>query len=116
MAKEELLWTAWGKRDTETFKKNLTGDAVQIGPSGAYSGRESILQAMGRQSCNFTDFDPENVEMRQLSKDVIVLSYAYAQKGTCNGDPIPARVMATSIYVQKDGRWLAAHYHESPLD
>jgi uncharacterized protein (TIGR02246 family) len=116
MAKEEALWTAWGKRDAETFRKNLTSDAAQIGSSGAYTGLESILDAMGKQSCSMSNFDADKIQMRRLSKDVIVLNYAYTQKGACNGVALPARVMATSIYVQKEGRWLSAHYHESPLN
>ena len=115
MAKEELLWTAWGKNDAETFRKNVAGDAVQIGSSGAYDSLEAILQAMNKQSCSMSDFDARDVKMRKLSGEVIVLNYTYSQKGICNGDSLPPRLSVTSIYVQKEGRWMAAHYHESPL-
>jgi len=116
MAKEEMLFTAWGKKDAEAFKKNLTEDSVQIGSSGSYSGRGSILKAMGTQTCDMRNFDAQDVVMRKLSQDVIVLNYTFTQEGTCNGKKLPARLSATSIYVQKDGQWKSALYHESPID
>jgi len=116
MAKEEMLWTAWGRQDAESFKSNLTQDAVQIGSSGSYTGLDSILKAMSAQSCEMRNFDAKNVTSRELSPDVVVLNYTYTQEGTCNGRTLPAHLSATSIYVRKDGKWKSAHYHESPLD
>ena len=116
MAKEELLWTAWGKNDAETFKKNLTKDAVQIGSSGSYSGLDSILKAMGTESCDMRNFNAQQVAMRKLSEDVIVLNYTFTQEGTCNGEKLPPRLSATSIYVNNGGQWMSTHYQESPID
>lgn len=116
MKKEEMLWTAWGKKDAETFKKHVTGDAVQIGSSGSYNGLESILKAMGRQSCDMRNFGAQDVAMRKLSQDVIVLNYTLTQEGTCDGKKLSPRMSATSIYVQKDGHWKSTHYQESPID
>lgn len=70
MAREELLWAAWGKNDAETFRKNVTDDAVQIGSSGAYGSLEAILQAMNTQSCSMSEFEARDVKMRRLSGDV----------------------------------------------
>ena len=116
MTKEEMLFTAWGKKDAETFKKHLTEDAVQIGSSGSYSGLESILKAMSNQSCDMRNFKAQQVAMRKLSQDVVVLNYTFTQEGTCNGEKLPTRLSATSIYVQKGGRWMSTHYQESPID
>lgn len=116
IAKEEKLFTAWGKKDAETYKKHLTEDAVQIGSSGSYSGLESILTAMGKQSCDMRNFGAKEVAMRKLSQDVVVLNYTLTQEVTCDGKKLPTRMSATSIYVQKGGRWMSTHYHESPID
>ncbi len=116
MTKEEMLFTAWGKKDAETFKKHLTEDAVQIGSSGSYSGLESILKAMGKQSCDMRNFGAKDVVMRKLSQDVVVLNYTLTQEVTCDGKKLPTRMSATSIYVQKGGRWMSTLYHESPID
>jgi hypothetical protein len=116
MAKEEMLWTAWGKKDASTFKNNLTEDAVQIGSSGSYSGLDSILKAMGTQTCEMRNFDAKDVGMRKLSQDVVALNYTYTQEGKCNGEKLPPRLSVTSIYVNKGGKWTSAHYHESPTD
>jgi uncharacterized protein (TIGR02246 family) len=116
MKKEEMLWTAWGKKDAATFEKYLTEDAVQIGASGSDFSRESILRSMEMQSCDMRNFGAQDVAMRKLSDDVIVLNYTLTQEGECNGKKLSPRMSATSIYVQKDGRWLSTHYQESPLD
>lgn len=116
MTKEEMLFTAWGKKDAETYKKHLTEDAVQIGSSGSYSGLESILKAMGKQSCDMRNFGAKDAVMRKLSQDVVVLNYTLNQEVTCDGKKLPTRMSATSIYVQKGGRWMSTLYHESPID
>lgn len=116
MTMEKTLWTAWGKKDAETFKKHLTKDAVQIGSSGSYSGLESILKAMGTQSCDMRNFGAQDVAMRKLSEHVVVLNYTLTQEGTCDGKKLSPRMSATSIYVKKDGDWMSTHYQESPID
>jgi uncharacterized protein (TIGR02246 family) len=116
MTKEESLWTAWGKKDAETYKKHMTDDAVQIGSSGSYRGLESILKAMGTVSCDMRNFGAEDVAMRKLSQDVVVLNYTLTQEGTCDGQKLAPRMSATSIYVQKNGHWMSTHYQESAMD
>ena len=111
-----MLFTAWGKKDAETFKKNMTADGVQIGSSGVYKDLESILKAMGKQSCDMRNFRAEGVAIRKLSQDVVVLNYIFTQEVTCDGKKLPSRLAATSIYVQKGGNWLSTLYHESPIE
>jgi uncharacterized protein (TIGR02246 family) len=115
MAKEEALFNAWGKKDAETFKKYVAEDAVQIGSSGSYMNLESILKAMGAQSCDMHGFGAQDIAMRKLSPDVVVLNYTLTQAGTCDGEALSPRMSVTSIYVQKDDRWMSTHYHESPI-
>jgi len=116
MAKEQMLWTAWGAKDAEAFRNNLTADSVQIGSAGIYNGLDAILTAMSSQKCDMRNFDAQDVEMRRLGRDVVVLNYTFTQEGVCNGDKLSPRLSATSIYVQKGESWLSAHYHESPIN
>jgi uncharacterized protein (TIGR02246 family) len=117
VAMDKAQWTAWSKKDGEVFRKTLTPDAVQIvAGSGALAGRDTIADAVAGLSCDVKSFDFQDVKLRQLTPDVAILSYTATQDSTCDGAKLPAKVQATSVYVQKNGKWLSANYQETAVD
>lgn len=43
------------------------------------------------------------------------MTYKAKQDTTCGGNKVPAEVVASSVYVNKGGKWLAASHQESPV-
>ena len=57
MAIEKSLWTAWGKKDGEPFKKVLTADAVEVVAGAApIVGREEIAKSITVLPCELRSF------------------------------------------------------------
>lgn len=117
IAIEKRLWTAWGKKDAEPTRKSLTTDAVMIVAGTApIAGRDAIAKAISTLPCELRSFDFQNVELRQLTSDVVVLSYTATQDASCEGKKLPAKIRSTSIYVRQKGNWLQASYQETPIE
>lgn len=117
MAVEKALWTAWGKKDGEPFKKHLTADALEMVASTTPAfGRDAIVKDITTMPCELRGFTHADPKLRKISKDVVVLSYTATQDATCSGKKMPPKVFSTSIYVQQKGKWLQTQYQETPLD
>ena len=117
LAVEKSLWTAWGKKDGEPFKKALTADVVQIvAGTTPIVGREALVKVITTLPCELKSFAFQDARLRKLSAEVVALSYVATQDASCEGKKLPAKIQSTSIYVKQKGKWLQAHYQETPLD
>lgn len=117
LAVEKSLWTAWGKKDGEPFKKYLTVDAVEVvaGTTPVF-GRDAIVKVITTLPCELRSFSFANGKLRRLSQDVVALSYTATQDASCEGKKLPPQIHATSIYLKQKGKWLQTSYQETPLD
>ena len=117
LALDKAQWTAWGKKDGDVFRNNLTEDAVQI-VAGVppVVGRDAIAAGISSNSCELTSFDFHDAKLRQITPDVAILSYTATQDTSCDGTKLPAKVNVTSVYVKQKGKWLSASYQETPAD
>jgi uncharacterized protein (TIGR02246 family) len=117
MSIEKTLWTAWGKKDGEPFKKMLTADAVEMVAGTAPTvGRDAIVKEITTLPCELRGFTHQDGKVRKLGKDVVILSYTATQDATCAGKKMPPRVYATSVYVLQKGKWMQTNYQETPLE
>lgn len=117
MAQEKMLWTAWGKKDGEPFKKHLTADAVEIIAGAAPAiGLDAIVKDITTHTCEIKSFAHQNPKLRKLGADVLVLTYTATQDTTCGATKLPTKVFATVIYVRQKGKWMQTQYQETPID
>ena len=117
MAIEKNLWTSWGKKDGEPFRKSLTADAVEMVAGTAPTiGRDAIAKDITSMPCELRSFAHSDARLRKLSKDVVILSYTATQDATCAGKKMPPKVFATSVYVLQKGKWMQTQYQETPID
>jgi uncharacterized protein (TIGR02246 family) len=117
IAMEKANWTAWGKKDGATATKNSTADSVQtIAGVGTLVGRDAIAKETSAHTCVMKSFDFQDPKLRQLTPDVVIISYTATQDTTCDGVKLPAKVQATTVYVKQSGKWLSANYQETPVE
>ncbi|HEX2465348.1 MAG TPA: nuclear transport factor 2 family protein [Thermoanaerobaculia bacterium] len=117
LAMDKAQWTAWGKKDGATAGKYITEDHVQvIAGIGAVAGRDAVVKATNGLTCELKSFDFSGAKLRQVAPGVAILSYTATQDTTCDGTKLPPKLQVTSVYVQKDGKWLSANYQETPVE
>ena len=112
IATEQKLWNAWKSKDVKPFRANLTADSVLVNENGVAT-KATILQQMGSSNCDVKSFELSDIKVAFLASNVAVITYKSSQEGTCEGQALPAAVWASSVYVMRGGKWLAASHQET---
>ncbi len=112
IATEKKLWEAWKNKDAKPFKANLSADSVMIADSGV-SGKDQAIKDLTEAPCEVKSYTLSDFKVTFLSSGTALLTYKGAAEGTCGGAAIPS-VWASSLYVNRGGKWLAASHQETP--
>jgi hypothetical protein len=113
IATEQKLWNAWKNKDIKPFRANLSPESLQVSDSGV-ADRATILKSMEGMDCEVRSFSLSDIKVVFLASNVAMITYKGTQDATCGGQTIPPAVWASSTYVQRGGRWLAASHQETP--
>ena len=111
-ASETKLWEAWKNKDAKPFKANLSADSVIIGDSGV-QGKSDAIKDLTSAPCEVKSFKLSDWKLTMLNSSTALITYKASAEGTCAGTPIPT-VWASSIWVNRGGKWLAASHQETP--
>jgi hypothetical protein len=116
-AREKAGWTAWGKKEGEWYRGTMTEDAVLV-VAGAEpaTGRDKMIADTNNHNCEMKSFELTDAKLRQISPDVVILSYVGKQDTTCQGHKLPGKVYSTAVYVRQGGEWRTTSYQETPLE
>jgi hypothetical protein len=112
---ERSLWHGWATHDTAPFKENIVENSVQIGSWGMVAGKAAVLELIASHNCVLEDAQFSAWKAHQLSYDAALLTYHAMQKGSCDGEALPAKVSVSAVYIRHDDRWMSASYHETEL-
>jgi hypothetical protein len=113
IATENKLWEAWKNKDSKAFKDNLAAESVIIGDGGVSTKTES-LKEIESMPCQIKSFELTNIKISFITNETAILTYKAVHDGSCDGQPLPAKVWASSTYVKRGLRWWAASHQETP--
>ena len=89
---------------------------MQVASGGdILNGREKILAALNSETCSLKTLDIADTNVRQPSPDTAILTYTATQNVRCEGEKVPPKVFATSVYVRQGGKWRWTNYQETVL-
>ena len=113
---EHAIWAALRDQQMDTVETRLDenystlqdGQAYRIQWKNTYlsSARDWVSQNELR---SFQLLDPK----LEILGDTALLTYYYISSGFSNDAPFSNSGKATSVYVRKDGEWLALHHHNT---
>lgn len=110
---EKGAWEAWKKKDAAYFESFLSDDTVQVGAGGV--GRKAqIVKGIGESTCDVKSYTVGDIDVVMLNVDTAILTYSATQDATCGGAAEPSPVWASSVFVRRGGKWLAAFHQETP--
>ncbi len=107
-------WAAAEQRGDAAFLEGaLTDDFVGVGPLGFLLNKE---QWLGRFAggLSYESFALEEVEAR-LYGDAAVVTGRQKQAGGFQGNDVGGEFRASLVLVEREGRWLLACWHASPI-
>jgi hypothetical protein len=111
-AAEKKLWDAWKNKDTKPFKSALSPDFVMIEESGV-SGKDAVMKDIPSMPCDVKSVELSDWKLTMLNSNTALLTYKGKADGTCGNMAIPP-VWASSLWVNRGGKWLAFSHQETP--
>jgi hypothetical protein len=114
MALERQSWDYMITRNRVALRRFLADDLLQIYSDGSRYYKSDFLGYMANYRLDSYEIAP-TYAVRAIGPDVAALIYRVTSRGTPRFDRTKAdKVLATSIYVRRDGRWTSVLYQETP--
>lgn len=110
IAKERAIWDAIKNKDYDTFANMLAENQVEVLPDAVRDKAASVA--------GVKEFEPSEVSFSDwkylpIDKDAVLLVYRVNVKGKFKGKELaPQNVRASSAWVNRNGKWLAAYHQE----
>ena len=115
-AKEQLGWQSW-KDHTSTPVAAFTPDDVINIADGAFArGKEKVLNQMSSGGCDVRSFALSDFAFLWLDKDTVLMTYTGTQDATCSGKKQAGKVIASSLWQRKGGKWMSPFHQETDAD
>ncbi len=115
----EHLYQAWDAGDADAFVADYTPEATAIMPGSYRASREQVRQGMAAGFATYlkgTTTTDRQLGIRFLGRDgAIVVSEAGILFPGESEVPADRAVYATWVLEKRDGAWLVAGYHNSPV-
>src|SRR5436305_11125666 len=112
-ANETALWNAWKNKDAKPFQMWLSADGVMISDQGVGT-KGDVVKMMPAMPCEVKSFTLTDWKLSMVDADAAVITYKGAADGTCAGQTIPT-VWASSVWVNRKGKWTAFSHQETPV-
>ena len=113
---EHALWAALRDKQMDTVETSLDENysALQDGQAYRIQGKNTYLSSAKdwlsqNELKSFQLLDPK----LEVLGDTALLTYYYISSGVSNNGSFSNSGKATSVYVRKDGKWLALHHHST---
>ena len=112
-ANETALWNAWKNKDAKPFQMWLAADSVMVGEQGV-GMKSDIVKMMASMPCDVKSFTLSDWKLTMVDANAALLTYKGVAEGPCGGQPIPA-TWASSLWVNRKGKWTAFSHQETPV-
>ena len=113
-AREKILWEAWKNKQAAPFEAAMSADSVMVSEMGP-AGKADMLQMIPNNDCDVQSYELSDFKVTMYNANTAMLTYKGTQTGTCGGKPLPATVMASTLWIRRGGKWWAAFHQETPV-
>jgi uncharacterized protein (TIGR02246 family) len=115
MALEKGSWDFMRDKNYEGMKNFLGDDALLIFSDGNRYNKRQTLELMKDFALINITIEP-TYAVRMLSPDVATLLYRVTYTATVKGGkPETMKVLSSSVYAKRDGKWWSVLYQETPI-
>jgi hypothetical protein len=112
VANERALQAAVAKTDKQAFVSLVL-------PEGTWTTKQGFipmnLLADGLLGFDITKWEIINPHVTRLSEDSAVVRYVWSGTGTRHGEPLPGVMLASTVWIKREGKWRAVHHQRTEL-
>ena len=109
---EKKLWDAFKNKDPKPFKAGLTADAFSLDEHGIQK-KEDTVKMLPTAPCEIKSYELSDWKLTMINSSTALVTYKGKTDGTCAGQAIPTAWCST-LYVNRNGKWLAVFHTETP--
>ena len=112
-SKEEAGWQAWKDHNPKLVEEYIADNTLNIADGTVSRGKQQVLKGITDTGCVVNSFSLSDFSYMWLDKETVVMTYTASQDATCSGKKQAAKVLATSIWQKKGGKWLSPFHQET---
>ena len=109
-ANERAINAAIQKGDVAAFQGLVAEDAFAMDGAGPMAVSEFVKMFAQVKLASFSIDQPK---VMFLNDTAAVLTYRFTAKGSMMGQPMPSPVLASTVYAQRGGKWVAVFHQET---
>lgn len=111
--REKAIWESAKQRDMHRFAALVADDARMVFVSGVMTKQEYVQSASAR---TIADYSLGEFQFFMPARGIVITLYKATVSGTANGRTFPAStVRESSLWVNRDGKWVAVWNQETPI-
>ena len=112
IVRQRALHDAVAKGDKPAFLSLVGADGTWTTPQGFVPMK---LLADGLDGFRLTKWDIVNPRVIPIGNDAAVVLYVWSVSGRFGEQPLPASMLASTVWARRDGTWVAVHHQETEL-
>jgi hypothetical protein len=110
IANEKAAWESLKTKKIDAFASLLGKDFIAVDQDGAVGKSEEIKLVA---EFDLKDYALADIKVIMVNKGTAVLTYKVTQHGTYKGQVIPANLYASSVVVNRGGKWVVVFHQET---
>jgi ketosteroid isomerase-like protein len=102
------------KADVAFIDANTAADYVRISPNGRLMTKAEYLEATKNGGLKYQSIEQRDLKIQVYGNTAVTTSVADL-KGTNQGQDVSGSYRISQVFVQRAGKWMAVHFHASPM-
>jgi len=114
--KEHAGWQGWKDHTATPVEAMTPDDVINIADGTVSRGKQQVLHALASGGCDVNSFALTDFSFMWLDKDTVLMTYTATQDATCSGKKQAGKVIASSLWQRKGGKWVSPFHQETDAD
>lgn len=112
IANENKIMDAVAKHDVKTFTDLVAADGVSADQTGFMKVADFVksMDQMKIASQHMMD-----AQVSWADDKTAIVRYTWMGSGTYQGQPVPSATYASTIWTERNGKWVAVFHQETPM-
>ncbi|MFZ0663678.1 MAG: nuclear transport factor 2 family protein [Acidobacteriaceae bacterium] len=112
-AKEQAGWQSWKDHNPKPTEEMTPEHSISIADGTVAKGKQQIVNSVTTPGCDVKSFSLSGFSYLWLDKDTVLMTYTATQDATCSGKKQAGKVIATSLWQKKGGKWVSPFHQET---
>jgi len=112
-AKERASWQSWKEHDSKLVEAAIPEDSINISDGTVLKGKQQVLEGFRGSRCDVKSISLADFAYLWLDNKTVLMTYTVTQDATCSGKKQAAKVIASTLWQNKGGKWMSPFHQET---